>query len=505
MKAKFSLLLLTLLLAFACGKGGGSSILPATSVATPAQVAACSTFDGGWRCPKIAKPVLFGVSTSPIIPTSWTVVAWFVDPSNLSGTASDANDCITSTTPCLTWHEINDHRWGCIGSPAACPRLQQNTTITFWSSHTTNADPVYLLPAIEKGAVVIIKGNLGASQQTQTGSLASIVAKNRATGQLLNATIGGGGIAGQLIVNSTVAGRAFLYKSLGANAWSLTQPLAPITLPTATNNPAEVVWANTNTFTVYNPVAVNLVRFTPTFTDYNGGFSNVGYIYQLTIFDPAGAGSDNVYIGDHVSMFESTTQREITTTFTASDFAEAVVNVYNIGGLLTGKTTGGFYDVFAGAVPTGLVITPTGQSQIALDGDIILGSSLVSSGLFGFVFVDTGVTINIQGNARFVTIGGGYAGHQLWGSGTALNVQGSSRLSYTGTATAEFTLTGALQLNGGTTGHSVNTSANVDVICGGITVNVANLDAASGATCATSKFGGLAFNPGGASITSGAQ
>ena len=72
-------------------------------------------------------PTKFGASggtASPIIPASWTVPCVVYRSGNSSGTASDSNNCTTSATACLTWHQINDARWGCQGSPSVCPRTE---------------------------------------------------------------------------------------------------------------------------------------------------------------------------------------------------------------------------------------------------------------------------------------------------------------------------------------------------------------------------------------------
>jgi hypothetical protein len=93
----------------------------------------------------------------------------------------------------------------------------------------------------------------------------------------------------------------------------------------------------------------------------------------------------------------------------------------------------------------------------------------------------------------------------VWGGGK-FGVQGTARVFYpagSGQAVATFALTGGITINNIATAHSVFTASNVDTPCGGITVNAANLDLASSATCATTGFGGLAFNYGGASITNG--
>src|ERR1700734_4146156 len=88
---------------------------------TAIQQASCGG-PSGWRCPSV-KPLMKGVSTLSrnVIPTSWTVQSWFIDPANSTETASDNNDCVTASTPCLTWAEIYYNRMGCAGQNN-CPR-----------------------------------------------------------------------------------------------------------------------------------------------------------------------------------------------------------------------------------------------------------------------------------------------------------------------------------------------------------------------------------------------
>lgn len=66
---------------------------------------------------------------------NWTQAAWFVDPSNVSGLASDANDGLTSITPLFHFAEIY-RRWGTLA-----PLLPQSTTVTLMSDQVDATDP----------------------------------------------------------------------------------------------------------------------------------------------------------------------------------------------------------------------------------------------------------------------------------------------------------------------------------------------------------------------------
>ena len=254
-------------------------------------------------------PTKFGASggtASPIIPASWTVPAWFIDPTNSSGTASDTNNCTTSATACLTWQEVNVHRWGCGGIPTACPRLRQNTAIEFLSSHVDDTDPVYFNPSVE-GGIVTVFGPLGVAQQVASGVLSNVTAKNRSTPQLLLAQ-SGATAPGQFVVNSTHPSRAWTYKLSSGSIYSMTEPAVAATVPSTTPCGAGVdTWANGDSVIVYQPVAVDLVQIHPVLEHLNGGFTNSGlYIQNLAVLAPSSF--DQVAIG-FTQFVESYSQR----------------------------------------------------------------------------------------------------------------------------------------------------------------------------------------------------
>ena len=90
---------------------------------------------------------------------------------------------------------------------------------------------------------------------------------------MLNATIGAGGAAGQLIVNTTHPSRAFLKANTAGNAWNMTQPLVPVTFPW-TGVPVEVdTWANGDTYAVYTLLNVFVIDFKPTQVDVPSTFT----------------------------------------------------------------------------------------------------------------------------------------------------------------------------------------------------------------------------------------
>lgn len=441
-----------------------------------------------------------GGTASPIIPASWAVPAWFVDPANVSTTASDSNNCTSISTPCLTWQEINVHRWGCGGSPAQCPRLRQNTAIEFISSASNNSDPVYFNPTIEAGAIIQIFGPLGAAQQVATGVLSNVTAKNRATPQLLLAQ-SGATAPGQFVVNSTHPSNAWTYKLSSGSIYSMTEPSVAAVVPSFSCGTPVDTWTNGDSVTVYQPVAVNISSISATFDQGSGAGSNtVVYVYNVSIFDPGTFNTAYLY---NSTMFESSSSRYVAygepyngATFCNSEFLDGVQATSD-----TLPTTFNAGAVDYGATFTAWAVSNTSfNNDVILRGDILVRASGSKSGPAPFgsgggpAYLDTSTVFTVAG--AFLGTGGIW-----WGPGT-INVNSSGRFNYTSPAATNLIVT-TLQLNGGTTGHTVNTAANVDVPCGGITVNKANLDAANTAVCASTGFGGLAFNPGGASFIAG--
>jgi hypothetical protein len=439
----------------------------------------------------------------PVFQLSWTQPTWVIDPANATGCASDKNATCSSATctvgdgPCLHYSQVAA-RWATYS-----PRLGQDTTITFQSSQSLVTDPVILRPFMDNGAHFTLQGVLTSAQQLASGTLSGLVAKSRGNpGQLLQATFAAGLATGTLIVNTTHSSRAWLYANQGGNVWTVTQPLPPSVIP-ITTEPAEVnTWANLDAYVAYAPVTVNLVDFEPQLEALNTStFDNTAVVYQLNnLIPPVAVGGGLTVVGPNV------------------EFVECDVNIGQIG--LTG---GGLYfqwiwandyfasDVislntppprsFAGGTITnvnaywGGAFTSNSEANGAfLDLDLIVGGGNFSgvgtwTGTLGTVYIDSTTTLAVAG---LITASSGAV---IWGPGT-LALQGQTRMGYTATqATAAFK--SALTMNGGTTACS-HTNGSPDVISCGISVTGAHLDAAQGAA----GFGGLAFLPGGASISS---
>lgn len=452
--------------------------------------------------PYAKKPVMANTFSGsfgpPVYQASWAQAAWYIDPANSSTCASDTNKTCSIATcgtsgdgPCVTYAQVAA-RWG-----TYAPRIRQATVVTFLSSQPDNTDPVIWKPYVENGGYTEIAAALPTA--AQTGTLASVVAKNRATPQLLNATIGAGGAAGQLIVNTTHPSRAFLYTNSSGNAWNMTQPIAPLTIPF---NPfpagTEVdTWANGDAFSVYTLLSVDVVDYEPTWV---AGVTSVagdsGFIYQVSV--PAIGQSPQLNLNANIVVLDSVLNP--TTTVTSQDVGIQgffAINVYDpfalycSGPASINSNVQSFF-MIRGGFQIILVAPAISMSRDVIFGIGTYGVSMgVGNALLSNFYISATNTWDAYGITQVTA--------PVWGPGT-LNAVGQGRIKYptgSGAAAANLLTTG-LQINQGTTACS-HSNATPDVVSCGITLSAANLDAAQGA----SGFGGLAYVPGGGSITSG--
>lgn len=453
-------------------------------------------------------PTKFGASggtASPIIPASWTVPAWFIDPANSSTTASDNNNCTTSATACRTYQEIAVHRWGTFS-----PILQQPTTITLLSSLASDVDPIIATPFMANSSYLAIQGTAVA---TTSATFTLVAAKSRVAGAnslLIGSFSAGTPAAGVMVENTTHPSRAYVYTTAGGANWNITQPMVKQALPSTVSAPAEVdTWASGDTVLLSSPIVVNISIFEPIFADSNFVTSASGFLYNLTIQTAPGIGG-TALIGPGVQVQECVATGNMDFVgYTAGQpntqaiGKPALLNSMSRNAVTCGPGTG--LNVKGGA----LTNTTSVFCILNLDGDVIMGGIgqlKGATGNWGFVYLDQ----NVQVNTSLQFASGAYGGHVIYGNATAnMAVLNSSRMTMSGTFTAGWTapalITPGILLNGASLGHSVFTLANVDTMCGGIATTVAKLDAASSATCATTGFGGTAYNPGGASAVSSAS
>ncbi len=439
---------------------------------------------------------------------NWSIATWYFDPQNSTGLASDGNTCTSASAPCLTWSEINDHRWGCVGSPRGCPHLTQTTTVNQLSSHPNTSDPIIVYPAL-LGASLFFVGPLGAAQQVATGTTSGTVAKARTSGapQLLNVTLPAGLALGELVQNTTHASFAWLYQNTSGNAWNMAQPLAAVTPPIAAvlAPPAEVnTWANGDAVTVWQPVVINAVDVEPIVADLSASFNNGVYFQHLTIDAPGDTFPAPVTFGENVSLIESASRRMVnwrTSASTGAYFPQAINGYAKRGYTSNVGSSDPAIAIVAGVVGEfNSTATINGMGNFQFDGDVIFGgpSTLYNTGnQFGLVYIDTGATVLCtpeSGRTLVVDSGGMYGSAIVWGPGTFNTTVHVQYNAGAGKAATTFTVTN-LRVNFQTKACIAQPGAAAIGACN-TTLTAANLDTNAGATsgCLTVLGGGAFCN-----------
>lgn len=476
------------------------------------------------------KPHTYGVAGGApgqigpfVFPPSWQQATWYIDPQNGSGCASDNNrTCSLSTCgtsgdgPCVTYQSVAN-RWGTYH-----PRLAQNTTLTFMTGATTQADPIMFDPYVESGATVSVVGTLLASN---VGTLSAVVAKNRSTPQLLNATFGATFVPGYFIVNSTHSSSAWVNAHVSGTTYAMSQPLQRATAPVTPGMGAtygEVdSWASGDSWTLYNPNQIALVECLPTIEP---GGKPVTFVNVTVGTGTAGT----VTVNEGVGFIESRVT-ESTLVWSVPDTPNG--NLLGVGGVLWNSTTD--YWISGGSPGQGVYAYGASPAQSPVPyvyggilsnfGGSVNGTSAVNGLTVDFDTIITpssslGVSINtlsvglayVAGSAGALTdplvtwmnavISPRNTASIVWGPGQ-INVNATGRALYSSTSTATATFLNnagsPFLLNSQTTGCSVNTASPSAIWNCGITITVGALDGTLGA----SGFGGLATNPGGGTIT----
>lgn len=419
----------------------------------------------------------------------------FIDPA----AGNDNNAGTTVGEPIKTYAECV-RRWG-----STSPFLSVETTITFLSSHTDATDPVVCFPKLAGGVNCVIQG-AAPTVITADVVLAGTVAKNRAAGanSLLQTNLGATGAAKQLVENTTHASRAWAYKALGGNAFSMTQPMVLLTPPTLANSgPAEVdTWANTNHVNLLEPIAINVAAVGATILGLNGAFSNRLYVYQCTVLDPGGAGNNFLQADSGSQFLECAIERNLV--MNGAAIARGFANCIFLGSV-DSQASGNIASVdpfiIAGALFSNFSSLFSGSPL--LDGDFILGdaSSFGQGAFFGCVFLDANAQILGGVSGAGVSDYNGFVGVIYGSAANVLNLTGNAHLGIpaAGSFVTSFTAPGlvtGIKLNGSNTAQS-HTGATPDVINSGITTTPAHLDAAAG----VAGFGKNAFILGGPSVS----
>lgn len=451
--------------------------------------------------PQEVQPGLLGSApgTSGYNPAWFAAATIFVDPQATVPGASDANDGLTAATPIVHWAEAVRR----YGANAIAPSTSQN--VTFLSSHTDGTDPVIFKVTPTGGAVWTMQG---AAPAITAAVFTLNATKSRAAGsnRMVSGSFSAGAPAAGVLLQNTTAGkssRCMVHSSAGGANWNLTQPFAPLSVPSATDAPAEVdTWASTDTVNVLAPIKINIVSLEAGLGDANGAGDNFVYLYQCRVFDPSGVGVDPCTIRGVVQVQEVVFERGVnysgdsaTQASIAMVSSPSFVNCYYLGGFFC-IGGGNYFSLVGGGTNSFTNI----QGNATIDGDYVAGGfgcTLAGSLTIGLLFYDSNVTL-VGGQIAFATAL--YGSHVLYGTtGKSVTLKGTSRGTMaSGTYAAGWTqatliATGVL-LNGTATGQT-HTNATPDVVTSNVATTVANADAAAG---------GVMTNFGGASISKAA-
>jgi hypothetical protein len=430
---------------------------------TPEQLAQLSCLDakGVWQCKGIKQTRRLGASSGSVsTPPSWSVPFWAVDPQKaVSGAcASDSNSCTSATCvssgigPCLTYGTIVQ-RWG-----TPCPQLAQVTQVEFMSGHTTDADPANLCAFSKAPAYLEV---FAATPATCTATLSNVTAKNRATGQLLQAQAGSCFTGGDLmVVNTTHPAVAWTFQLISGSIYSLTEP--------ANNNSYVSVdsWANGDTVQVGAATNINVRSLATQGSAIIPGFGFSMWVHDITLWAPhtgpkdglSASGNGIIYMDEvAVQDGEFYAQGAAFTECDNCDFENGTeLNLPgNIGAESAATEMWGLHRGGIGKL-----------GNAAIGADIILGSQgsgthYVSGAHIGSVYLASGATIVARGgDSEFVgNFGGNPTGSPIaWGPGV-VQATGSSKFSYPpGQSASVFLNSGGLSFDTTTTGCAFDTS-----------------------------------------------
>ncbi len=411
-----------------------------TRSADQIAVAACTSPSGEWRC-SVPRPKTFAASGSqPVIPASWTVSNWYFDPANSSGTASDANNCTTSGTPCSTWGEIWVHRLG-----AGNPQLQQATTFNQLSAQTINVDPIFGSFELQNGNQAILKGQL-IQVCTIAGGVATVTTQAPgAPGTRWQVSNMCGGAAGSMLLQDTTK---------SPNTWAVIDSISVSTA--TTSQPMVAGFAVTWPLTSFSTGAFST---NDAFTVWKRPLSNVKAWSPTTSSDlTTAAVMSTVEVSDSSGSVSSTfTTRGSGTTSMQSVLFDAnlegsasTTNSYGSEVLGTTTLNLGTLNSFAG-IAQALVVN-AGVLFFNLAPVIHMGTSTVQQGGFLDIlgaFVD-GSVLQVSGETEI--LGGSNA---FWGSQSIRLFPGGTFYNGSGTTWANaLKTTGTLNIGGGTTGFT---------------------------------------------------
>jgi hypothetical protein len=396
-----------------------------------------------------------GGTPSPIIPASWTVPTWFVDPS----AGSDNNSCTSIGAPCKSYAAIVQ-RWG-----TTQPTLLQSTAIT-WLNDDVSTDPVVLLPTLVGGGGLSLNGSL---IQITTATIGTYTAPNFVAGTKGQITASGQSGAywtpfvGMIVRDTTNSSSFVVDSDIGSATATISTPFHfpvqefPASPGTITNGDAITIFRPTKIFLLFFD-SVGLGNLS------GGGFRalnlNIASEYSTT-FGPL--------------LFVTESQLTSSTIFT-SMAGSSVSPVFT--GCFISSTVEGAVTVVGGSMSA---VGNNFQNGSSLDGDVLINQRIhYGSGLINFRRVYFGQTnavdspvVNINVVQSVMTDNGSSA--RVWGPG-GLNVFSGMHFDlHFGSAVSTLLLTGTLQIDNSVTGYPWLSGSHA--FGAGLTVTPTNIDA----------------------------
>lgn len=490
-----------------------------STVATADQTSACTARDGSWRCSSLKKPTILATSggSSPIVPASWTVPDWYIDPQNVSTCASDSNTGTSATCsagsigPLLTWSQLQVVRLGLFGQ--TCATFSNNVNFHFVSSDlASNRDLVSLCVYMKNGAAVVIRAD-SFGTLLATSTLTSFVARVAATNTPWSYNVASGTsiLYGSLMVNTTQANTLSWPQATPTSAtpvagpWNASPPMVQLTLPTGGSGVGHPSvrnnWANGNAVQLYQPISIAIGNIHATVIDNN---TPPLVLYHMNLGAGIGtpSGGYPAHVGGDLDILECGAAGDVADyVWDASPAAHLQAGLFNTemydlympGSGLAGNSTINQFRLYGGTLVTGNLF---GGVSSVIDGDSYLSASinLVGPWTVGSVYLASGTVLSLYGSDTIANQDYG-VGH-IYGPGV-LNTVGrlSNTTGSTFTTVLPVSSGGGLQINSQTVACNGG-PANLTTACN-LAITNTNLDAAFGVL----GFGGNAQVPGGGAIS----
>lgn len=462
------------------------------------DAAACWGFEDGlkkWRCKGAPPKTFMAGSSSPIIPSSWTVPLWVTDPANSIGCASDTNtgtsatcvggcsgsSCPSGQGPLVTVNELIVHRWG-----TSSPMLQQTTDIWPISSETVGQERIRPLTPVMANAgsnfaLICTPTNIGSTFSAGTVTAASRVNPGN---DLKVASMPAGAAAGVLVQNITHPSYAIIHSMSGAIA-TMDQPLNGTTSVALNYNITENnSWTTGDTLQMLQLCTLNLTSESVQVTDTNGAFTNgIAWNSMIHVPDISGVtGSSTFFLnGIGAAYWGMSIFDPLVNVITSSSPAQAYTLVgcqFNGGVNAMGIGVNNFVALVGGDISTNF----NSLQSAEIYGDAIVSGFVGTSGQTFFSgHIAAGATIDVEEGTGSAIEGSGGNTISLWGAGTLIAKAGGSFMNASGSSWVTNVKVNLMELadangNAQTTGTSYAAGTWTD----GVTINPTNLDANNG-------------------------